>query len=198
VQLTLGSIRQLYWVPRGRALVKAVLHRCTTCVRWRAATSQQLMGDLPSRRVTPARPFLNTGVDYAGPLMLRTSKGRGHRAYKGYLAIFVRMSTRAVHLEAVSDYSTDAFLAALRRFTARRGLCHSITSDCGTTFIGADRQLREFFSTGNPELRRIADQLANDRIVWRFEWVPLAHGAIAHQPDSTRKIDTIPDSAPTR
>jgi len=30
------------------------------------------------------------------------------------------------------------------------------------------------------------------------EWVPLAQGAIAHQPDSTRKIDTIPDSAPTR
>jgi len=30
------------------------------------------------------------------------------------------------------------------------------------------------------------------------ERVPLAHGAIAHQPDSTRKIDTIPDSAPTR
>jgi len=28
--------------------------------------------------------------------------------------------------------------------------------------------------------------------------VPLAHGAIAHQPDSTRKIDTIPDSAPPR
>jgi len=27
------------------------------------------------------------------------------------------------------------------------------------------------------------------------ERVPLAHGAIAHQPDSTRKIDTIPDSA---
>jgi len=28
--------------------------------------------------------------------------------------------------------------------------------------------------------------------------VPLAHGAIAHQPDSTRKIDIIPDNAPTR
>jgi len=32
----------------------------------------------------------------------------------------------------------------------------------------------------------------------RVERDPLAHGAIAHQPDSTRKIDTIPDSAPTR
>jgi len=30
------------------------------------------------------------------------------------------------------------------------------------------------------------------------EWVPLAHGAIVHQPDSTRKIDTIPDSASAR
>jgi len=40
VQLTLGSIRQLYWIPRGRALVKSVLHRCISCVRWRAATPQ--------------------------------------------------------------------------------------------------------------------------------------------------------------
>ncbi|XP_011260138.2 uncharacterized protein LOC105253672 [Camponotus floridanus] len=125
------------------------------------------MGDLPSRRVTPARPFLHTGVDYAGPLMLRTSKRRGHRAYKGYLAIFVFMSTRAVHLEAVSDNSADAFLDALQWFTARRGLCQSITSEHYLCRSG-QRQLREFFTTKNPELRQIADQLANDWIVWRF------------------------------
>lgn len=100
--------------------------------------------------------------------MLKTSKGRGHRAYKGFLAIFVCMSTRAVHLEAVSDYSADAFLAALRRFTARRGLCYSITSDCGTNFVGADKQLRDLFSAESRELRRVADRLANERIIWRF------------------------------
>jgi len=33
---------------------------------------------------------------------------------------------------------------------------------------------------------------------YAFGRVPLAHGAIAHQPDSTRKIDTIPDSAQSK
>ncbi|KAL6418078.1 hypothetical protein ACFW04_012359 [Cataglyphis niger] len=130
VQLTFGTVRQHYWIPRGRQLVKAIIQRCVTCARWRGATQQQIMGDLPRLRVTPARPFLRTGV--------------------------------------VSDYSADAFLAALRRFTARRGLCRSLQSDCGINFVGADAQLRAFFTASNPAQRRIADQLANDRIQWRF------------------------------
>ncbi|XP_011700179.1 PREDICTED: uncharacterized protein LOC105457283 [Wasmannia auropunctata] len=167
-QMTLGMIRQNYWIPRGRAVVKELIHRCVPCVRWRAATPQQLMGSLPRARVTPARPFLNTGVDYAGPIQLRTTKGRGHKAYKAYIAVFVSLSTRAVHLEVVSDYTADAFLAALRRFTSRRGLCCIIDSDCGTNFVGADAQLRAFFAASNSELRRIGERVANDRIQWRF------------------------------
>ncbi|XP_029664103.1 uncharacterized protein LOC115236045 [Formica exsecta] len=127
------------------------------------------MGNLPRPRVTPARPFLHTGVDYAGPLQLRTTKGRGHRAYKAFLAVFVCLSSKAVHLvQVVSDYTAEAFLATLRRFTARRGLCRSLHSDCGTNFVGADAQLRAFFTASNPEQRRIADQLAGDRIQWCF------------------------------
>ncbi|XP_011702560.1 PREDICTED: uncharacterized protein LOC105458737 [Wasmannia auropunctata] len=74
----------------------------------------------------------------------------------------------AVHLEAVSDYTTDAFLAALRRFTSRRGLCRTIRSDCGTNFVGADAQLRAFFSTSSPELRQVSKQLADDQIQWQL------------------------------
>jgi len=144
VQLTLSLARQLYWVPRGRALAKQVIQRCIACLRWRAVTPQQLMGSLPRERVTLGRPFLNTGVDYAGPIQLRTTKGRGHRSYRAFVVVFVCLSTRAVHLEVVSDYTADAFLAALRRFVSRRGLCNTIWSDCGTTFVGADRQLRDF------------------------------------------------------
>jgi len=73
-----------------------------------------------------------------------------------------------VHLEVVSDYTAEAFLAALRRFTSRHGLCRYMYSDCGTNFVGADAQLRSFFSASNSEQRRIADQLANDPIQWRF------------------------------
>lgn len=73
-----------------------------------------------------------------------------------------------MHLEVVSDYTAEAFLAALRRFTSRRGFCRYMYSDCGTNFVGADAQLRLFFSASNSEQRRIADQLANDQIQWRF------------------------------
>ncbi|XP_039303533.1 uncharacterized protein LOC120357410 [Solenopsis invicta] len=168
VQMTLGMVRQRYWVSRGRAVVKKWLHRCVVCTRWRATTPQQLMGSLPRERVTAGRPFLDTGVDYAGPIQLRTTKGRGQRAYKGFIAVFVCLSTRAVHLEAVSDYNADAFLAALRRFVSRRGLCLTLRSDCGTNFVGADAQLRSFFAPGSPELHRIVGQLASDRIRWQF------------------------------
>ncbi|XP_071580239.1 uncharacterized protein [Temnothorax nylanderi] len=126
------------------------------------------MGSLPGPRVTPARPFLNTGVDYAGPVWLRTSKGRGQRASKAFIVVFVSLCSRAVHLDVASDYTADAFLAALRRFVSRRGLCQTLYSDCGTNFVGADAQLRDLFSAGSQEGRRIAERVAEERISWRF------------------------------
>ncbi|XP_077280508.1 uncharacterized protein LOC143907540 [Temnothorax americanus] len=126
------------------------------------------MGDLPRGRVTSARPFLRTGLDYAGPILLRTSKGRGHRAYKGFIAVFVCLCTKAVHLDVVSDYTTDAFLAAFRRFISRRGLCEEMYSDCGTNFVGADRVLRELFRASSADGRRLAHAAATEGITWHF------------------------------
>lgn len=87
--------------------------------------------------------------------MLRSTKGRGHRAYKGLVAIFVCLVTRAVHIEVVSDYSADSFLTAFRRFTSRQGLCREIFSNCGTTFAEADTQLRKFFRASSEEMRQV-------------------------------------------
>lgn len=167
VQQTLGALRQEFWVPRGRSLVKRCILRCLTCVRWRAASPQPLMGDLPLERVTPGRPFQSTGIDYAGPVWLRTSKGRGQQAAKAFIAVFVCLSTRAVHLDVVSDYTTEAFLAALRRFVARRGLCHTLWSDRGTNFVGADAQLRDLFAASHRD-GPVARFLAAERVRWRF------------------------------
>ena len=76
------------------------------------------MGSLPAARSTPSRPFTHTGLDYAGPFYIRTTSGRGYIAFKGYVVIFVCMAIKAVHIEVVSDYTTAAFLAAFKRFTA--------------------------------------------------------------------------------
>lgn len=132
-----------------------------TCARWRTATLQPILGNLPTDRVTPSRPFQRTGVDCAGSIRLRAARGHRQRAYKAYIAIFICFSMKVVHIEVVLNYTTDAFLAAFCRFTARCGLCEKIYLDCGTNFIGANRELKAFFQISSAEGRRIADAVAN-------------------------------------
>ena len=59
------------------------------------------------------------------------------------------MSVKAVHLELVSDLTSDAFIAAFRRFVARRGQCSHLFSDRGTNFIGANRIFRTLCQTAS-------------------------------------------------
>ena len=98
------------------------------------------MGDLPEERVTPSRPFTFTRIDFEGPL---TIKGISKRDEKAFIALFVCFSTRAIHLECVSDLSKEASLAAIRRFTSRRGLPNTIYSDNATNFIGSRNEIQE-------------------------------------------------------
>lgn len=139
--LTLSYIRQKYWILGGKRTVKSSIRKCVKCTRYRSSTASQKMGSLPKPRVTESYPFSHTGVDYAGPISVRTMKGRGHKAYKGYIAIFVCLSTKAVHLELVGDLSSETFIAALRRFMARRGPVSHMYSDNATNFVGTANYL---------------------------------------------------------
>ncbi|GFT96943.1 integrase catalytic domain-containing protein [Trichonephila clavipes] len=91
------------------------------------------MGNLPKHRVTLERPFFSCGIDYAGPVLIKCNKGQGTKSTKGYIALFVCLATKDVHIEAVRDF----FIAALRRFSARRGASRHIHSDNETNFVGA-------------------------------------------------------------
>lgn len=112
------------------------------------------MGNLPGKRVTPSAPFEYTGVDYAGPFTVHYAL-RGKRPTKAYLAVFVCFTTKAVHLEVVSDLSTQTFLGCLKRFIARRGKPKCIHSDNATNFVGAKEELKhlkEFFLKNNKDI----------------------------------------------
>jgi hypothetical protein len=109
-QLLIASLREKYWIPRIRNLVQTVIHHCLTCYKFKAQATQQLMGELPSPRVQPSRPFLTTGTDYAGPISLRLETTRSKTITKGYIAIFVCFATKAVHIEVVTSLTTEAFL----------------------------------------------------------------------------------------
>lgn len=167
-QITLSSLRREFWIMGSRVPIRSFIRRCIICARHRATTGQQIIGQLPASRVTPSRPFLHTGVDYAGPLSLKTFRGKGAKTYKGYFIIFVCFSTSAIHLEVATSYSTDGFIAAYKRFTGRRDICSTITSDCGTNLVGADAELRKLFQASSREWSHIANLLANDGGTWKF------------------------------
>ncbi|XP_034944390.1 uncharacterized protein [Chelonus insularis] len=126
------------------------------------------MGQLPLSRITPARPFAVCGVDYAGLITLKTWIGRGTKTSKGWMCIFVCFVTSALHLEIVTDYSADSFIAAFRRFTGRRGDCRTLHSDCGTAFRGADTLIRQLFKQRTQQASQHAAVFTKDGTEWRF------------------------------
>ena len=125
-------------------LCRKTVHSCAKCFRMQAASASQLMGNLPSLRVKPARPFLKFGVDYAGLFLTRQGGRRSKTKVKCYAALFICLVTKTVLIEHVSDLTTESFLVALRRFVSRRGRSHNIYSDNSTCFKGANNALCEF------------------------------------------------------
>ena len=150
-KLILSMLSRKFWILSGRDAVRRFIFTCVPCTRTKASRPFPFMGDLPSHRVELHRPFLRVGMDYGGPFVLKETRRRNSRTTKAYLALFIRMSTKAVHLEMVSDLSTDAFLASLDRFVSRRGVPSDIYSDNGTNYVGAARQLKALFH--DPELQ---------------------------------------------
>ena len=84
------------------------------------------------------------------------------------MAIFVCFCTKAVHIEVVSDLTTEAFLAALKRFVSRRGLPDSIHSDNGTNFVGAKNDLQELykFLSSSDVQASVHSFLLSNRVSW--------------------------------
>ena len=166
--LTYSCVMRKAWIIGGRQRVRAYVRRCLKCARATAQPMNQLMDNLPEERVTPSRPFSKCGLDYAGPFQLKCSKGRGIRTPKGYLAILVCLATKAVHMEVVGDLTTESFLAAMRRFSRRRGLPVEVWSDNATTFHGADAALRSMFREAHLSWNHIATALSAQGIQWKF------------------------------
>uniref|UniRef100_A0A8D9E595 Integrase catalytic domain-containing protein n=1 Tax=Cacopsylla melanoneura TaxID=428564 RepID=A0A8D9E595_9HEMI len=161
-------IQQKYWIISLRDLLRHRIFKCLRCYRFSAKPIQPIMSDLPERRITRERPFLHVGVDFGGPFHLKESNRRNSRQYKAYVCLFVCFTTKALHLELVTELTSAAFLACFDRFISRRGLPHSISSDNGTNFVAASRELKEVYLALQQQSDEINDVLASRQIHWYF------------------------------
>jgi len=169
-QLLLAIVREQFWVIRGIDVMKRCVRKCIVCHRHSQSSQSQLMGSLPASRVSQSHPFSKTGVDYAGPFSLCLRTGRNPIVVKAYVALFICMSVRAIHLEWVSDQSTPAFVAALTRFISRRGQPSDIYCDGGKNFVGANNEIKEFLNhvQSKDHVDSVSTFLANKGINFHF------------------------------
>lgn len=167
-QHLLSLIRQKFWPISGRSIARKVVRECIHCFRANPSQTNPIMGDLPSSRLSLSYPFAITGVDYSGPFMLKTRQGKKPSFYKAYVSLFICLSTKALHLELVTDLTSACFLAALKRFIARRGKPAQIQSDNGTNFVGCRNELRELGQFLKLNASHIVDSCTRNEIDWQF------------------------------
>lgn len=165
-QLCMQYIRQRFWIVNVRKAIKRVSLKCVPCFRQRKEIASQLMGSLPDARVQPGFPFESVDVDYCGPITVKERTGRTKKTFKAYVAVFICMKTKAVHLDLVTDLTTDAFMACLSRLIALRGSIREIFSDNATTFHGALNEMKATFD----HWREVANSecLQLKQIKWNF------------------------------
>ena len=93
VKETLTEVRSRYWIVKGRSLTRAVVYKCTTCKKYEGAPFDcPPPPPLPQFRVKEDPAFTYTGVDFAGPLFVRS--GSPNSTSKVWICIFTCLVTR--------------------------------------------------------------------------------------------------------
>ena len=146
---TLYLLRNEYWIPACRGVIRKILSNCRYCKRVNLRPKAQIMSNLPKDRLLVYdKIFASPGVDYFGPFLVKHSKTnrRNQALTKRCGVIYTCLAARAIYLELVGDLSTDTFILSLHRFIFRRGHEKITKSENGTNFVRAATELKERLS----------------------------------------------------
>ncbi len=161
VAATMSKVRERFWIPKLRSIVKSVIHKCNLCKRYRVKSMDPpTTAPLPNFRTEFTEPFTTTGVDFAGPLYYKIEQKQTRKAY---VALFTCSTTRAVHLRLCKEMTFTEFKRVMKNFVARRGSPKLFARDNAKTF----KATKKWLST----LARDEDlfnYLAVNNINWRF------------------------------
>ena len=152
VGFILMKIREKFHVLKARKSVRSIVSRCFRCRKLGSKPFATPTAPLPLDRVKDSEVFETTGIDLAGPLMLRNGG-------KVWIVIFTCAVYRAVYLELIDSLSTKAFIKILGKFIQTHRRPETIYSDNGTNFRGCDNLFRSFnreeIQKNDPEVKPI-------------------------------------------
>ncbi|GFW93396.1 integrase catalytic domain-containing protein [Trichonephila clavipes] len=168
-QTLLYLVRQEFWPLGGRNTARQIVQNCVVCFKNKPKNLEQIMGNLPRERIIPSPPFTHVGIDFTGPFYIKYKGQRKGIYHKCYVAIFICFFKKTIHIEVVTELTTEAMIATLKRFFSRRGKSTSICTDNATNFIGASRELQRLYNLIKKSTRySFANYLTNEEITWKF------------------------------
>ena len=172
---TLAELRQFYWIPQARQIIRSVLRSCVKC-RLISASPYPILDapPLPEFRVKGTDCFQCTGVDFAGPLVIGTLSTTVRKRKnivvpqkdldrKVWLVIFTCAVSRNVHAEVLDGMMVVDLMHGIRRFVSRYNPPSMFYSDNAQTFACVARELPQVLT--HP---RLAKYLNSRKITWNF------------------------------
>ena len=105
VQLILNLICHEYFIINGKTLVTQFIRKGVKCFRFNTMRPVLLIADLLTERVTPA-PRFKLRIRLGRPFKI---KNKSQKTEKIYIAMFVCISIKAVHMKLVSKLKIRIF-----------------------------------------------------------------------------------------
>ena len=122
------------------------------------------MADLPREKMREEAPFTFCGVDMFGHFVVKNSC----QEIKQYGALYICLSSRAIHIELTYSLNTDPFIICLTGFIGRTGDVCLIRSDNGSNFIGILAELcQPFQEIDHSRISNYLEEHGGKRINWK-------------------------------
>ena len=115
---------------------------------------------MPAERTNQILTFKIIDIDYAGPLICKTKEGKETNVY---ILLFTCSLTRAIHIELLSNQSTQEFIMVLKQLIAGGGRASVIYSDITKTFVAASKWISKI-----NRAEKMQEYLIKEQIKWKF------------------------------
>ena len=101
---TLCNIRQQYWIPKPRTIIKKLIRQCITCRKAEGKSyPYPKEPQLPKERVAASYAFETAGIDYLGPVYVKDVFAEDNVLHKAWIGLTTCATTRSIYLDLVSD-----------------------------------------------------------------------------------------------
>ena len=98
---------------------------------------------LPIEQITPDIVFENVGIYYTGPIYIKYGHVHKPTVVKADIYVFVSLHVKVLHLEIVSNLTSESFISILRWFVACGGKPSLVWNNHGSNFVGAQKEVKE-------------------------------------------------------